>query len=162
MNTPYPSETGCCPRFAPEPWDQKTWQWENKLFLKDRVRCLFYMPLNFGKVMVRNLDRIEKAGAFTPAPPVVLSDHTSRWNMDIYIEISKEIPGAEHARLSGSFLSKVFEGPFKDTGKWCRQMAEWVQAQGKTIKRQLMYYTTCPKCAKHYGKNYVVILAEVE
>jgi len=24
-----------------------------------------------------------------------------------------------------------------------------------------MWYTTCPKCAKKYGKNYVVIIAEV-
>ena len=24
-----------------------------------------------------------------------------------------------------------------------------------------MWYTTCPKCAKKYGKNYVVILSEV-
>jgi hypothetical protein len=40
-------------------------------------------------------------------------------------------------------------------------MAEWVRSKGKTIKRQLFYYTTCPKCAKHYGKNYVVLLAEV-
>jgi hypothetical protein len=23
------------------------------------------------------------------------------------------------------------------------------------------YYTTCPKCAKKYGKNYVVLLAKV-
>lgn len=41
------------------------------------------------------------------------------------------------------------------------RVSEWIQAQGKQVKRQLMYYTTCPKCAKHYGKNYVVILAEV-
>jgi hypothetical protein len=81
--------------------------------------------------------------------------------MDLYIEVTKEIPNAEHARLSGSFLSKVFEGPFRDTGQWCQQMAEWVRSKGKTIKRSLMYYTTCPKCAKHYGKNYVVILAQV-
>jgi hypothetical protein len=25
-----------------------------------------------------------------------------------------------------------------------------------------MWYTTCPKCAKKYGKNYVVILAEID
>jgi len=25
----------------------------------------------------------------------------------------------------------------------------------------LFYYTTCPKCAEAYGKNYVVLLAEV-
>jgi len=27
---------------------------------------------------------------------------------------------------------------------------------------QFFYYTTCPKCAKHYGKNYVVAFAEVQ
>ncbi len=27
--------------------------------------------------------------------------------------------------------------------------------------RNFNYYTTCPKCAKKYGKNYVVILAQV-
>jgi hypothetical protein len=161
MNSPYPSETGCCPRFTPEPWNEKELQWENKLFVKDRVWCLFHVPMNFGKVMVRNMARIGQAGAFTAAAPVVLSDHTSKWNMDLYIEVAREIPGAENVRLSGSFLSKVFEGPFKDTGQWCQQMAEWVRSKGKTIKRQLMYYTTCPKCAKQYGKNYVVILAEV-
>jgi hypothetical protein len=161
MNNPYPSETGCCPRFVPEPWNEKELKWDNKLFLKDRVRCLFYMPLNFGQVMVRNTTRIGQANAFTPEPPLVLSDHTSRWSMDLYIEVTKEVPNAGHARLSGSFLAKVFEGSYKNTRQWCQQMAEWVQSKGKTIKRELMYYTTCPKCAKHYGRNYVVILAEV-
>lgn len=161
MNNPYPSETGCCSRFVPEPWHEKTLQWDGKLFLKDRVRCLFHIPLNFGKAMVRNMALISQADAFPPAPPLVLSDHTSRWNIDLYLEVTKEIPHAEHARLSGSFLSKVFEGPFKDTGLFCQQMAEWVRSKGKTVERYLMYYTTCPKCAKHYGKNYVVILAQV-
>ncbi len=158
---PYKAETDCCPRFNPEPWQEKELQWDNKLFIKDRVFCLFFVPLNFGGVMQRNMVRLEKADAFTPEPPVVLSDHTSKWNMDIYIEVSKEVPDAEMVRLSGSFLSKVFEGPFKDTKQWCDQMAEWVRSKGKAIKREFMYYTTCPKCAKHYGKNYVVILAEV-
>jgi hypothetical protein len=161
MITPYSSETGCCPRFSPEPWQEQELRWDGKLFVKDRVRCLFHIPLNFGKAMVRNLTRIEQAGAFTPQPPLILSEHTSAWNIDLYIEVPKELPGAEHARLSGSFLSKVFEGPFRDARKWCAQMADWVSSKGKTIKREFMYYTTCPKCAKHYGKNYVVILAQV-
>jgi len=161
MKSPYLSETGCCPRFVPEPWNEKELHWDSKLFLKDRVLCLFYVPLGFGRVMARNMARIGQAGAFTPEPPLVLSDHTSRWNMDVYIEVTKEIPNSENVRLSGSFLSKVFEGPFKNTGKWCKEMADWVRSKGKTIKRHLMYYTTCPRCARHYGKNYVVILAEV-
>lgn len=158
---PYPSETGCCPRFNPDPWNEKELHWNQKLFLKDRVRCVFHIPLNFGAAMARSMARVSQANAFTPEPPVVLSDHTSRWNMDLYVEVSKEIPGAECVRLSGSFLSKVFEGPFQNTGRWCQAMTEWVKAKGKESRRHLMYYTTCPKCAKHYGKNYVVILAEV-
>lgn len=161
MKSPYPTETGCCPKFNPEPWQEKEFLWRDRLFIKDRVRCLFFMPLNFGGVMVRNQERIEQAGAFTPEPPLVLSEHTSRWNIDVYVEVAQEIPGAQNVRLSGRFLTKVFEGPFRDTGQWCQRMAEWVQTQGARIKRQLMYYTTCPKCAKHYGRNYVVIFAEV-
>jgi hypothetical protein len=158
---PYKSETGCCPRFNPEPWEHKEFRWDNKLFIKDRVRCFFFIPLNFGRVIYKNLALMEKAGAVTPEPPLVLSDHTSKWNMDIYIEVPKEMPGANMARLSGSYMTKVFEGPFKDTKQWCDQMTEWVQSKGKTIKREFMHYTTCPKCAKHYGKNYVVIFAQV-
>ena len=33
--------------------------------------------------------------------------------------------------------------------------------KGKEIKKMFTYYTMCPKCAAHYGKNYVVILAQV-
>lgn len=161
MNHPYTSETGCCPRFSPEPWIDTEIHWDKKLFLKDRVRCLFHVPLNFGKVMARDMELISRANAFTPEPPLGLSDHTSKWSMDVYIEVAKEVPGGEMASLSGTFLTKVFEGPFKNTRQWCDQMAAWVKSQGKTIKRELMYYTTCPKCAKAYGKNYVVILAEV-
>jgi hypothetical protein len=161
MNAPYPSETGCCPRFQPEAWDEKEVHWDNKLFLKERVRCLFYIPLNFGQVMRRAMDRIGRVNAFTPEPPVGLSDHKSRWNMDLYLEVTREVPDSETVRLTGAFLTKVFEGPFKNTRQWCDAMAEWVRSKGKEIKRELMYYTTCPRCAKHYGKNYVVIFAQV-
>jgi hypothetical protein len=161
MEHPYESETGCCPRFDPAPWDEKEFQWQDKLFIKDRVRCLFHIPLNFGKVMVRCMEKIKKADAFTSVQPIGLSNHTSRWNMDLYIEVSKEVPGADNVKLSGTYVSKVFEGPYKDTRIWCQKMAEWVSAQGKEIKKHLMYYTTCPKCAKHYGKNYVVYIAQV-
>ncbi len=47
------NETGCCPRFNPEPWEDKILNWDNKRFIRDKVKCLFYMPLNFGQVMQR-------------------------------------------------------------------------------------------------------------
>ena len=35
------------------------------------------------------------------------------------------------------------------------------EKKGKVAKQLLFYYTTCPKCAKAYGKNYVVLFAQV-
>jgi hypothetical protein len=32
---------------------------------------------------------------------------------------------------------------------------------GKKSKKYYFYYTTCPKCAKKYGHNYIVAFAEV-
>jgi hypothetical protein len=161
MKNPYPSETGCCPRFEPAAWEGREFQWTDKLFVKDKVRCLWYIPLGFGRVVTRLMEKISAADAFTPDPPLSLSDHTSKWNMDLYIEVTRPVEGAKLARLSGTYLAKVFEGPFKETGRWCKQMTEWVQARGKKIQKLFMYYTTCPQCARHYGKNYVVILARV-
>lgn len=153
------SETGCCKRFNPEPWQDKEIIWQDKMFLKDHVRSFFHMPLNFGQVMVKNIEKIKNAGALADEP-VMLSDEKSLWGADIYIAISKEVPNAEMARISGVFLSKVFEGPFNNMGKWIKEMEGFVKSKGKETKKLYFFYTTCPKCAKFYGKNYIVILAQ--
>ena len=118
------------------------------------------MPLNFGSVMKRLDEQIRNAGATIPEW-VCLSDHTSKWNMDVYCAVDKEIPNMENTTLSGKFLSKVYEGPYKDTGKWCKDFEEYAKGKRVSISKWYMWYTTCPKCAKKYGKNYVVILAQV-
>lgn len=161
MDTLYKdSETGCCPRFNPEPWDEKEIVWQDKIFLKDRVRSFFHIPLNFGRVMVRNMGNIAKADALAPKP-ILLSDENSFWGADIYIAVSKEVPQAQMKKISGTFLTKVFEGPYKDAGKWARQMKEHVKSKGRNLKKLYFFYTTCPRCAKYYGKNYTVMVAEV-
>ncbi len=154
-------EEECCPKFDPAPWDGKIIEWENKRFIKDKVLTLFYMPINFGGVM-KKLDRkVREAGASIP-DNLGLSDHTSKWNMDMYLAVDKQIPDSENVTLSGRFLSKVYEGPFKDTKKWSDDFEAYAKEQGHEIKKWFMWYTTCPKCAKKYGKNYVVIIAEIE
>ena len=154
------SETGCCPRFDPEPWDEKEVVFEDRLFVKDHVISFFHIPLNFGRVMVRNLEKIQQAEAVAPEP-LLLSDERSLWGADVYIAVSKEIPDAEMARISGTFLTKVFEGPYKDAGKWARAMTDYVGNKAREMEKMYFFYTTCPKCAKVYGKNYTVLLAKV-
>jgi hypothetical protein len=154
------SETGCCPRFNPKPWDGKTIKWKDKLFLKERVTCFFHIPIGFGKLMVKDMEMIKKAGALAPEP-VMLFDYRSLFSSDVYIAVKKEMPGKEMAKVSGTYLSKVFEGPFKDTGKWVKEMRAYVKSRGKEMKCLYYFFTTCPACAKAYGKNYTVLLAKI-
>ncbi|MBU1706259.1 hypothetical protein KKG19_06095 [Patescibacteria group bacterium] len=150
----------CCPKFDPAPWDGKAFEWQNKKFIKDKVFTLFYMPMNFGGVMKRVYEKVEKAG-ITIQEGMWLSDHASKWNMDLYVAVDKEVAGAENVTLSGKFLSKVYEGNFKDTGKWTQDFENYAKGKGISVKKMYMWYTTCPKCAKKYGKNYVVLVGQI-
>jgi len=150
----------CCPKFNPVPWDKKILKWKNKKFIKDKVFTIFYMPINFGAVITRMVNKIEKVGTIMQ-DGLCLSDHTSMWNMDLYLAVDKEIPGAKNVALSGKFLTKVYEGNFKDTGVWCKDFESFAKSKKMNIKKMYMWYTTCPKCAQKYGKNYVVTVAKV-
>lgn len=150
----------CCPRFNPDPWDDKEITWERKLFLQDRVLSFLHIPLNFGAVMKRSMAAIEAAGAI-PDERLILTDENSLWGADVYVAISKEIPAARTTTLSGTFVTKVFEGPYRNVRNWIEQMKSFVKGKGKAFQKLCFYYTTCPKCARRYGKNYVVILAKI-
>ena len=150
----------CCPEFDPAPWNDVTIEWKSKKFIKSRVFTLMFMPLNFGSVMRRVHAAVVNAGGHVP-DWLCLSDHTSKWNMDVYLAVDREIPGQKNTEISGTFYCRAYEGPFTDTGKWCEDYASAAKNKGYEIKKWFMWYTTCPKCAKKYGKNYVVILGRV-
>ena len=161
MKSKEKTNTECCPKFDPQPWEDKVFDWKDKKFIKDKVFTFFYMPMNFSKVM-RKLDaKIRKAEATMP-DWICLSDHTSKWNMDLYLSVDKDIPDCENTALNGKFFSKVYEGPFKDTGKWSKDYKIKAKDKGFDIKKWYMWYTTCPKCAKKYGKNYVVLMSKID
>lgn len=150
----------CCPQFDPLLWDGQTVSWDNKLFINDKVCTLFYMPLNFSGVMKRITKTMENAGAKMP-DGLMLSEHVSMWNMKLLVAVDKEITNVELARLSGTFYCKVYEGAFKETGNWMKDFKNQAALKGLSIEKQWMWYTTCPKCAKKYGKNYVAIFGQL-
>jgi len=152
--------TGCCEPFDPKPWQEKEITWKDKIFVKDHVTSFMHIPLNMGGKVVKNMALIEKADAKAPHQ-LMLTDEKSPWGSDIYIDVSKNVPGAQMAKLSGTFLTKVFEGPYQDASKWAQEMEKYVQKKDKKIKKLYFSYTTCPKCAKAYGKNYVVLFAQI-
>ncbi len=154
------ASTRCCELFNPAPWEEKGITWSGKLFVKDHVTSFLHIPLNFGSKVVKNMELIELAGAKAPAP-LMLTDEKSLWGADIFINVSKDVPGAQMATISGTFLTKVFKGPYKNAGIWAKEMMEYVKARGQTCKKLYFFYTTCPCCAKAYGKNYVALFAQV-
>ena len=110
--------------------------------------------------MQRSMAAIEAAGAASDET-IVLSDENSLWGADVYIAVAKEVPGTRMATLSGTYLAKVFEGPYRNVRHWIAEMKAYVVGKGSTLQKLYLFYTTCPKCAKKYGKNYVVLLAQI-
>ena len=133
MKTTENFETGCCPRFNLEAWQEKEVTFKDKLFLKDHVTSIFHIPLNFGKVMEKNMEIIEHAGAKSKEQ-LVLSEEKSPWGSEVHIAVEKEIPEAEMEKISGTFLSKVFEGSYNEMSKFVEEMKVYVQSKGKEAK----------------------------
>ncbi len=154
--------TNCCPRFKPEGWDEQELHFKEKPFVKATTRSLFHIPLNMGTVFPKTFAAIEKAGAQDMEQFIVLSYDPSAWRSEHYFAVTKDVPDQEMVQMNGDFLTKVFEGPYKDAPKMEKEMETFVKSRAKEVKRTYFFYTTCPKCAKYYGKNYMVAVAEIK
>jgi len=154
--------TNCCPRFKPEGWDDQSLHFTDKLFVKVKTRSFFHIPINMGSVFPKTLAAIEQANAMSGNNFIVLSYDLSPWTSEHYFSVNKEVPGQEMVRLTGDYLTKVYEGPYKNAPKWEKDMEVSVNSKGKQVKKTYFFYTTCPKCAKFYGKNYMVAVSEFQ
>lgn len=155
------NETGCCPRFDPAPWEGQELHLKDKAFVRAKTISLFHIPLNMGSVFAATFKAIKDAGA-EGDDFAVLSRDLSLWTAEHLFVVSKPVPGVENVTLSGDFVTHVFEGPFSDAAKWCQDMERFAESKGWHVGKLYYFYTTCPKCAKHYGRNYVVGVAQVE
>lgn len=155
------SETGCCAKLDEARWEGQEFVWKDKPFVKDHIWEFLHVPLNFGSVMARDQAVIEQAQAYAQEP-LWLFDEVSPWGSNIYIATDRIVPGMQTESLSGTFMTKVFTGPYRDIGSWIAQMEAFVDERGKEVDRLYFFYATCPKCAKHYGKNQVVTFAKVK
>lgn len=154
------STTGCCSQFDPSQWDNRIIDLDRKLFVKATTRSLFYIPLNMGSAMRKAQARIDAAKANTDEF-AILSQDVSPWRANHYIAVAKPLKDMDNIEISGTFLARVFEGAYQNAPKWHKELQDLAAEQGKTPLRAYLYYTTCPKCAKVYGKNYVVGLVQV-
>jgi hypothetical protein len=154
------STTGCCPKFNPSEWDGKVFEFKNKPFIKDQTVSFMHIPLNMSKVMTR-LQKTAENHKAVAKDFILLSEEISPWHANHYYAVSKELSSTEVVHLSGKYFAKVYEGAFKDAVKWHKDLINTVETRGDELKQIFFYYTTCPKCAKTYGANYVVGIARI-
>jgi hypothetical protein len=160
IRTPFESTQPLAPSPCQAGAEQEL-NWRDKLFVKVQVRTFCHLPLDLGRKLDRARDSILEAGA-QAEHPILLGDDRSLWRADLYLEATKDVPGAEMVRLSGRFLAKVFEGPQRHAQRWMEEMERLASARGERIEQLFQGFTTCPGCAKGYAQNCVVLYAKLE
>jgi len=154
----------CCPPFEPAPWHEKELAWKDMLFVRATMPQFLHTPLpgSFQKAVARAWRQIEAAGAKTPEKDfLMLAAETSPWQGEVFINAAKPVPGAENVRLSGTFYTMVFDGPYNAVPRWIKEMQASAALKQKTVRKYYFYYPFCPKCAQAYGHNYTVGFAQV-
>jgi hypothetical protein len=125
------SETGCCQRFDPAPWNDKEVTWKGKLFVRDRVTSIFHIPLNFGQVIVRNMEKIKAADAL-PEKALMLSDENSLFGSDVYINVSRNVPGPGWRRYPAGSSRRPLKAP---TRTWANGSRRCMSTPGRKAER---------------------------
>lgn len=161
MDNEYQNVDICCPPFEPSAWDDKTHHWNGKKFIKERLFTFLGKPMDFGNVMADLSKTIEKYKA-RKVDDMYLMEDVSRWYMDLFLAVDKTIPNMDNVIMSGEFYTRVYEGNIKQKEKWCEEVQNLLKQQQKTVEKCFAWPTACPKCAKKYGKSYVVIIAKIK
>ena len=154
----------CCPKFDPQPWEKITHQWNNKPFLFDTVPQFLHIPLPglYRKALARMWERAQALGIATDVKDfMLLAYDPSPWKSELYLAVTKELPESDVVKLTGTYVSMVFDGPYSGVPGYIKTMDGYLDTLKKKSKKYFFYFTTCPKCAKKYGHNYVVAVAEV-
>lgn len=153
----------CCPQFEPELFDAKTHVWDKKLFMLDTVFQIMHFPVNMGRVITRMSRKIENAKAMPESKDfLMLAYDPSPWKSELYMTVTKDVPGGKMTTLSGMFVSKVFDGPYYLVPKWIEEMDAYLAKRNQKAIKYYFHYAYCPKCAKKYGHNYCTAFAQVK
>jgi len=83
-----------------------------------------------GAVFSEAQTAVEKADAQSAKEALVLSRDLSPWKAEHLFAVSKDVPEHEMVQLTGDFVTKVFEGPFKDAKSCYDEMLAAAKAKG--------------------------------
>lgn len=155
----------CCPIFNVEKWDEKTFHWENKHFIKESVPAFFHFPFfpMIGKKVTKLMKLAEKTNKLEANKEdiLLLFFDPTPFKSEMYLAVTDNVAGASNSTLTGTFKSKVFDGENKEIRKFFKEMDAYLSKKGEKAKNYYIHYAYCPKCSKEAGHNYMVMFAEM-
>jgi hypothetical protein len=155
----------CCPRFHPKKWDGKTFHWRSKSFLKTTIPTFFHIPfppmIGWRLTKMCKLAEESKKVSSNKENVLVLFTDPTPFRSEIYLSVTGKVSGGKMAHISGKFFAKVFEGGYNSIPKHIKTMNELLAKKKKKAKNYYIHYAYCPKCAKKYSHNYMVVFAEL-
>lgn len=158
----------CCPEFKPEKWDKRTIKWSNKQFIKESIPTLFHIPFPpmIGKKITKMMNLATDAEKMDSKKDeiLILFQDPSAFKSNIYISVTGNVPGANNIKISGSFITKVYDGPYNAIPKFVKDMNMYLEKEGRKVPKDdeyYVHYAYCPKCEKKYGHNYMILFAKV-
>jgi hypothetical protein len=155
----------CCPEFNPKKWDEVSLYWDNKQFIKESVPTLFHIPFPpmIGKKITKMMKIAEESNAVLGnlEDVLLLFSDPSPFKSELYLSVEKTVPSANNVRISGNFVGKVFDGPYNAIPKFIKKMDGYLVEIDKKSKIYYVHYAYCPKCAKKFGHNYMILFAKV-
>ncbi len=159
----------CCPKFNTKKWDKKTFVWKDKLFIKETIPTFFHIPFPpmIGKKITKMMKLIgtSKKMSSKKDEVLVLFRDPSAFKSHIYISVTGKVNGANNVKLSGTFIARVYDGGYNSIPKFVKDMNNYLEKEGHKISKDSDYYihyAYCPKCAKKFENNYMILFAKVE
>ena len=129
----------CCPEFNPQKWNGKIFNWNNKQFIKESVPTLFHTPFPpmIGKKITKMMDlatKVDKIDAKKDEVLVLFQD-PSAFKSNIYISVTGNVPGANNVNIPGTFIAKVYDGPYNAIPKFVKDMNMYLKKKGKKASK---------------------------
>lgn len=158
----------CCPKFNPEKWDKKIFNWDDKQFIKETIPTLFHIPFPpmIGKKITKMMTLATNANKIDSKKDevLVLFQDPSAFQSNIYISVTGDVPEANNIKIPGTFIAKVYNGPYNAIPKFIKDMNTYLTNEGKKIPKNdeyYIHYAYCPECAKKFSHNHMILFAKI-
>jgi len=154
----------CCPVFDPARWNEQMYTWENKMFIRGTIPQILHFPLP--GMIKRIMKKLWKQATVADAVPgredfLILTHDLSPWKCEFYFLVTHPVPGSENILLSGTYFTKVFDGPYHLVPQFINEMDILLAQRDMLAKRYYFYAGDCPICDRKYVRNNIVAFAEI-